>query len=299
MGEDGATEHPIPQAGSNRERASGSFSEEGAAPLASNSTGAKFFLHRIVEQLLSPIGRTANDQLHPTIVGLLRAPMETKPIVVTLEVPRIGLCFELYSRASCGPHFIEPGTAVLSIGIPWGQRDCYPQRDLQAGEGCGLWNPHLSITPAEPPVLRSVGPINVDYVEQVAVRVRESDEVAPRLGRPREGSSKTNEALHLRRRVRRVEVQVEPIFIQCAFGGQGQVEVGTMPSRVSQNDPIRLGGPARNIVEASLQNWTIRGRSVQSMTIDPIQILLPVAESSPSTSIESSLLAQARPWNES
>src|SRR5580658_2344369 len=70
----------------------------------------------------------------------------------------------------------------------------------------------------EPPVGSGAGPVRVDHVKHVAVRIRESDEIVPRLGAPPDGGAESNEPRHILQRLCRIKVQVETVFGQGPLG---------------------------------------------------------------------------------
>jgi len=82
----------------------------------------------------------------------------------------------------------------------------------------------------------------LDDAEQVAVRVREDDEVLPRLRGPMKSRTEAEETLDLGLLVLGIEIQVKPILIQMTFGREIQRPVGTSSFGVPENDPPSVWG---------------------------------------------------------
>jgi len=100
----------------------------------------------------------------------------------------------------------------------------------------------------------------LDDAEQVAVRVREDDEVLPRLRGPMKSRTEAEETLDLGLLVLGIEIQVKPILIQMTFGREIQRQVGTPTFGVLENDPPSVRGKLGNIVGAPLaRNPTFEG----------------------------------------
>src|SRR5207302_9089908 len=89
----------------------------------------------------------------------------------------------------------------------------------------------------------------MDEAEQVAVRVREDDQVLPGLRGPMKSRTEAEETLDLGLLVPGIEIQVKPILIQVTFGREIQREVGTSTFGVLEDDPSSVRGILGNVVE--------------------------------------------------
>ena len=89
----------------------------------------------------------------------------------------------------------------------------------------------------------------MDDAEQVAVRVREDDQVLPGLRGPMKSRTEAEETLDIGLLVPGIEIQVKPILIQVTFGREIQREVGTSTFGVLEDDPSSVRGILGNVVE--------------------------------------------------
>ena len=115
----------------------------------------------------------------------------------------------------------------------------------------------------------------MDDAEQVAVRVREDDEVLLGLRGPMKSRTEAEETLDLGLLVPGIEIQVKPILIQVTFGREIQREVGTSTFGVLEDDPSSVRGILGNVVERLFPQSHHSGKSSQSMTMEPILTVPP------------------------